>query len=498
MRHRIRYFWLFALCAFLSMTASVFVRLPSALQPGISADLREALTDEEQHLYLTDPDSYYHARLVRNDLSNGHFGTLRLENGSGWDTLSYYPEGRSADYQPGLIRLTEWIWKPLHRLFGTNLYDVEFILSVLLSALTALCACILGTRMSCPAGGLTAGLLVSCASAFVSRTVFGRFDTDMFVLLMDILLILFLSEAFRAKSLRTKALYSVLFALAAVLYSRCWTPEGAGVAAIAVLLGGFIFVLALSVLPGHILRTRRFEKQEPAAFFLCAVFSLAGLVLLHGISLFPRIFSYTFAAEAVRTDSGIFPNLLAGITELDPPRLFPESFFGWFAGYSRDSRSIVNGVGGFFAVCLSLGFFVLTAFRCFRKKHEPASVQENRRPDLMYFCLFAVLTAGGLFVCRYGNRFTEHLAAPVGLTAGIFIGRMIRYARSGNGWRRIAAFFSAAVLFAAAVIPSVSGALQVSARSRPSVSDASAGAMSWIRENAEDPDAVILSWWDYG
>ena len=498
MNSRTRSLWLNILCAVLVMAAAVLVRLPSAFQSGLSPELRQALTDEEQHLYLTDPDSYYHARLVRNDLANGHFGTVRLEDGTSWDTLSFYPEGRSAEYQPGLIRLTEWIQKPLHKLFGINLYDVEFSLSVVLSALTALAACILGTRMSNPAGGVTSGLLVSCASAFVSRTVFGRFDTDMFVLLMDILLILFLSEALRAKRPGNRVLFSFLFASSAALYSRCWTPEGAGVATGAVLLGGLIFVLVLLAAPQRFLHNRRFEKHEPLTLLLCAALSAGCLILMHGTSLLSRITSYTSATTAVMTSSGVFPNLLTGITELSAPDLVPKTFLQWFSGYSRETHTIVNGIGGFMVALLSLGFFVLAFFRCFRKRRELVSDPSDTRSDTMYFCLFAVVLAGGLFFCQYGNRFTEHLAVPAGLTAGALIGKMIKTASFTNGRRRIAGILFAAFLFIAGVAPAVSGAVQVSGRSRPSVSDASADAMAWIRENAEDPEAVVLSWWDYG
>jgi len=498
MNSRTRSLWLNILCAVLVMAAAVLVRLPSAFQSGLSPELRQTLTDEEQHLYLTDPDSYYHARLVRNDLANGHFGTVRLEDGTSWDTLSFYPEGRSAEYQPGLIRLTEWIQKPLHKLFGTNLYDVEFSLSVVLSALTALAACILGTRMSNPAGGVTSGLLVSCASAFVSRTVFGRFDTDMFVLLMDILLILFLSEALHAKRPGNRVLFSVLFASSAALYSRCWTPEGAGVATGAVLLGGLIFVLVLLAAPQRFLHNRRFEKHEPLTLLLCAALSAGCLILMHGTSLLSRITSYTSATTAVMTSSGVFPNLLTGITELSAPDLVPKTFLQWFSGYSRETHTIVNGIGGVMVALLSLGFFVLAFFRCFRKRRELVSDPSDTRSDTMYFCLFAVVLAGGLFVCQYGNRFTEHLAVPAGLTAGALIGKMIKTASFTNGRRRIAGILFAAFLFIAGVASAVSGAVQVSGRSRPSVSDASADTMAWIRENAEDPEAVVLSWWDYG
>ena len=44
------------------------------------------------------------------------------------------------------------------------------------------------------------------------------------------------------------------------------------------------------------------------------------------------------------------------------------------------------------------------------------------------------------------------------------------------------------------VVQALSGALRMSRYVQPAVTDASARAMNWIKENAKDPDAVIASW----
>lgn len=342
------------LLAVLVMAAACLVRLPSATLTAKTPEKREALTNEEGRPYLTDPDSYYHVRLVNADLTTGQFGTARLDDGTDWDTLSFYPEGRSAEYQPGLIYLTEGVWKVLHGLFGTDLYAVEFSLSAAMSAVTA----------------LAAGLLVACSPAFVNRTVFGRFDTDMFVLLMDVLLVLFLAEAFRARAFRARLLFSAGFALTAALYSRCWTAEGAAVVAGAVLGAGLLFVLALAITPKPLLRGRRFEKQEPLTWLLCAVLSVSVLLAMHGTTLLDRVLAYRTVMAGIDTGGGVLPNLLVSINELSVPRLLPKTIKKWFS--ARGETTIVGGVGGAMAVLACMGGLGWCAAQCFRR---------NRRPD---------------------------------------------------------------------------------------------------------------------
>ena len=126
------------------MAAAVFVRTAPAAVSGEKAAVRDAYMREDGLPYLTDMDSYYHVRLVDNYLNKGTLGDSVNEDGAPWDTRSFYPEGRSAAYQPGIVYLTSSLW----RIFGGSLYAIEYYLAALMAALSALAAFILGCRIA--------------------------------------------------------------------------------------------------------------------------------------------------------------------------------------------------------------------------------------------------------------------------------------------------------------------------------------------------------------
>ena len=209
-----------ALCALAVMAAAFLVRTGSAAMAGSPEETRAAFTDEDGVPYLTDMDSYYHVRLVDQFLKNGRLGDGVSEDGRAWDLHSFYPEGRSADYEPGIVWLTAGVWRAL----GGSLSLLEYRLAAVVSALAALLAFLIGRRAGGVFGGLTAGLLVGCAPQFALRTCYGRFDTDMFIVLMECALILLMTESLRARTPWKQIAFSVAFALAGVVYGLCWMP----------------------------------------------------------------------------------------------------------------------------------------------------------------------------------------------------------------------------------------------------------------------------------
>lgn len=82
-------------------------------------------------------------------------------------------------------------------------------------AMAAAAVYIVGWRISGRFGGLASGLLTACAPVYVSRTCYGRFDTDMFVVLMELLLIFFVTKTLRASFGRSRILPAAGFVLTA-------------------------------------------------------------------------------------------------------------------------------------------------------------------------------------------------------------------------------------------------------------------------------------------
>ena len=99
-------------------------------------------------LYLNEYDSYYHVRITDHYLEYGTLGDGVSPEGEPWDTMSFYPEGRTAEYQPGIVWLTAGLFRILHGWFGTELYSIEFWLIVVMAALSGLAAFAAACRIS--------------------------------------------------------------------------------------------------------------------------------------------------------------------------------------------------------------------------------------------------------------------------------------------------------------------------------------------------------------
>ncbi len=502
MKQRGRSVLILFICIISVMAAAVIVRLPSSALPNVSEENRNSYINENGLPYLIDPDSYYHVRLTDNYLNYGTLGDGVDENGMEWDTKSFYPEGRSAEYQPGIIVLTSFVWRILNPVFGTELYMVEFWIAACMSAVAALAAFILGKRLGGTAAGFVSGILVACASSYVSRTTAGRFDTDMFLVLMDVLLILFLTESFRAKTVIRRILFSLLFALVVLTYSLCWSAYSF-VFSLLTLTGGLIFliILIISLSFGKEKKsdTRFFLRQpEFISFILCIGFSVLMLLPVYGSSFFDN-FSQAFTTAQDITASNVMPNLFISISELKVNSFFPSNALQWFMSYTPGAKTtVLNGIGVIISAGLCVCGVIVLIFKSIKKNVNGSAVAMGRRPSVLYLAVLAVWLAGGLYAVRMGTRFTEHLAVPVGILAGAAVGWFLNKSFEIRPASEGIKVLLSAVLCAAVVLLPVWGSVRMSMSLVPDVTDSSAGAMDWIKENSESPDAVIASWWDLG
>ena len=516
MEKKIRINWITIVCALAVMSAAVFVRLPAARLSGLSDEQREAYTTESGVPYLTDPDSYYHTRITDNGIEYSALSSTQTEEGILWDTQSNFPEGRSAEYQPGIVYVTEAVWRLASVLFRADLYTVEFWLPSVMAALAALAAFFLGNRISGRAGGITAGILVSCASSFVARALPGRFDTDMFIAVMDVLLILFMTEAFRAETFGKCLAAAACFALTVVGFTWCWSVYAFMFSALTVC-GGAVFLIV------HAVMCRRDSTVDPAGryragtavrtWLLCAGMMTILLLLINGPSFFIQFFHRVSWAGSM-TESGALPNLLASVTELDRPAFASSDPAEWFVAFVPGKRlTVLNGIGGAAVAVLCLGGIILLIIRgaaAPRKrtpeKQDTADVcmteeikeKSDKETAVLYGCVLFTWMLGSLYASRQGIRFVEHLAVPAGILAGSCVGWITPKNISLRTGKGIAKLFLTVCICAAAVALPVSGAVQICRQNRPSVSDSLRDGMAWIRDNAENSDAVIASWWDLG
>ena len=297
------------------MAFAFLVRTPSATPMDNEGKIKEAYIDEEGLPYLTDMDSYYHARRVDEYIENEYIGNMLTDEGELWDTRSFYPEGRTAEYQPGIVYLTTALWRFANVFGSSRIRLVEFVLPALMSALCGLTAYITVNRVSNKTGGLVAGLLTGCAPLYTSRTCFGRFDTDMFVLLLDLLLILFVIEVLLTEEKHKQYIYAVAYVVTAFLYSKCWTPTNSMLFSGITLAGGLLSI-AISALEHG-------EKIKVISIFKCFIKKRETLLLIAMGIMILLVVGITSGFSAVL---GLFPSLsyktTADVTEGSIPNLY--------------------------------------------------------------------------------------------------------------------------------------------------------------------------------
>lgn len=156
--------------------------------------------------------------------------------------IAFIRRGRSAAYEPGIVYLTIALWKVFNLSVPIDISRVEFYLAGFMAMLTALAAYITGCRINGRVSGLVAGIATGCAPEFVFRTMFGRFDTDIFVVLMDVLLILFLTEMLRTNVAKTQLSFAAAYILTAIMYAFCWATQFSMLFVGLTLIGGVVYV----------------------------------------------------------------------------------------------------------------------------------------------------------------------------------------------------------------------------------------------------------------
>ena len=510
---------LHVLCAALVMAAAVFVRIPAATLLEASDAQKEIYFTDSGVPYLTDLDSYYHVRLVDNQMQNGFLGDSRSETGEAWDSLRFYPEGRSADYPPAIVYLTELVYK-IRNLFGeVSLEWVEFSLPVVMSALTALVGYIGGCRLGGIPGGVLAGLLAGCGPVFASRTLYGRFDTDMFTVFSELLLILFLTEALRAQGKKRWA-FVAAFAAVVVVFAWSWMPKYSMLFAGLTLAGGLLY-LVVTLFTNNLRKPLKerakllLRRPETVTLIVSGVLAVVAMVAVGGFSVIRSVFSALSFTSGQRTGEGVLPSLYVSVSELKAAKLLPKGVIAFFLGYvPGQAPAAVNGVGGGIAFLMSLVGLVRLGLYASRKYRKGKECLLPRSACLLYLCVLAPWFLAGLILFRSGVRFVYHLSVSVALLAAFDLSRVGRSLRSlltklilklskpgqvpKTGWTKAVSVVLCVVLFLGAALPAVTGSLLSAADSRPTVSDASAKAMAWLKENAANPDAPVASWWDMG
>jgi asparagine N-glycosylation enzyme membrane subunit Stt3 len=506
-----------------------FIRAESVSLSSLSDQTKPLFQDDNGLPYFSEMDSYYNLRMTQDYLDHGYTGDTKI-NGTEWDLHSNYPPGRSANYPPLIVYLTAFFYK-LVNIFGqVPLVAVSYWMPAFIASLCVIPAYLFIRGITNDYGGITAALLVSLAPAYFSHTFAGFFDTDMFNVLLPLLVVWFFSVSVTTTDTRRKIIFAVLSAFSLLLFSMAW--EG----------WWYIFYLVVFVAVFYLVVSKYLYKMETVkswaeypgkmqwlldqpVILSLVIFVVLGVILTFlalGSGLLGAILNpvgFTQLQSAVETTS--YPNVLVSVAELQIPSLF----------------EVIAGSGGLIAFVFGLlGVFILfwrlrivkqetedadeTSVKADKKSRKKGmkgkkgrksaqkeikkdskkfleNLNEKERKDyLFYAVLLTIWLAVTIYALTKGVRFVENFSVPIALGAGIFVGIIKDYVGLYIETPSYRTITMVLLVILAAYIP-VTNAYATSYSVVPGTDDAMVNSMSWINNNTSK-DTVITSWWDFG
>jgi dolichyl-phosphooligosaccharide-protein glycotransferase len=503
------------------------LRAEAGFIPGVSDQMKAYYEDGNGLPYFSEMDSYYNYRMTADFLAYGHLGNTKI-NGTDWDTLSYAPEGRSAEYPPLIVYLTAFTYKVANLFAKVPLTAVAFWMAAFIASLCVIPAYLFIRRLTNDYGGIVAALLVGLAPFYFSHTFAGFFDTDMFNVIFPILVVWFFAESIHAKNLKNRTIFAVLSAVSLLLFSMAWDGWWyifyIMIAAVVIYLpvSRYLFNIKTKPLSEYPNKKEWFLDQHE--IFSLAVFLVLGSILIILASGWGGFVGALVGSVSVTqlqssvTAGTSYPNVFVSVGELQVPTL----------------DAVITGVGGtapfvFAILGVFLLFWQLKPKAVKKEKPKKSSKKSNKRKnkskrnrktkenenvkanenkikgpitgkDRKNYLFYGILFSLWLIILAYaltkGERFGEPFSVPVALTAGIFVGFVATYVKehvANHGYRYI---ITALVVLIAVYSPIVSD-YSTASSIVPGTSDSMVASLSWINQNTSN-DTVITSWWDYG
>ena len=202
----------------LLFSLAFLLRAEAASISGVPDESKLYFQEDNGLPYFSEMDSYYNYRLTQNFIDHGYLGDT-IKDGTDWDLHSFFPPGRSAQYPPLIVWITTFFYK-LANLFGEYpLLVVSFWTPAIIASLCVIPAYLFIRNITNEYGGITAGILVGVTTFYFSHTFAGFFDTDMFNMLLPLLVVWFFSESITTNENRRKMLFAVYAALSMFVFS---------------------------------------------------------------------------------------------------------------------------------------------------------------------------------------------------------------------------------------------------------------------------------------
>lgn len=508
----------------LLFSIAFLLRADAVYLNNIPADLKPFYQDENSQPYFSEMDSYYNYRMTQDYLNNGHLGDTII-NGTPWDMHSYAPEGRSAQYTPLIAYITAFIYKFLNLFTTVPLTAVAYWVAPFIASLCVIPAYLFISRLTNDYGGIAAALLVATAPAYFAHSFAGFFDTDMFNVIMPILVIWFFVESIRAANFNNRTIFAVLSAVSIFLFSLAWTGWWyvfyiiIGVGVLYILVSNYIFKME-TIKPFKEYPDKISWFKDQKELFTLIIFIVLGSILLMvnlGVSGFFSTLFGAFGLTGIQSavSATAYPNVYISVSELQIPSL-SDVIYG-------------VGIGAFIMGIITVPLLIwklkpksknggdkkakipkrktkprrrkkrtksqVTTVKAEKKVIDP-EVIEKKKIYLFYIVLFTVWILFTAYTVTKGSRFIEGFSISMGLAAGLSIGLVVPGIAKRIKDMRYCALVSL-IIVAVVAAPSLYFAYGISNSVVPGTDDSMYSSLENIKGTTA-PNTVIMSWWDFG
>ncbi len=408
--------------------------------------LKDLERDPGTNLYKRNPimstyDGYYYLRLTKDYLEDSYLVNRH-------STAAWRP-----DSPPLMVTITAW----LHKISGVPIEWIAFVLPVILSSFLL----IVLLSWSLEYGNLgvyyMSAVAASANAAWYSRSSLGRFDTDsllpFFILVIPFLTYKFINASGKIK----KGKFGLLLVIVSILFYYWWVPARYFLSFII----GIPYVLSM-----FFVESSGLERLLKLALACAAAFTGACLLFVFlggdpsGLGSFGKHLFYasSFIKTAICGESGLFPSVAQGISELT-------------------SRSLLESAGNvswhWMIFLLSLSGLVLALIK--------------KKEALLFLLIPFILAAMGFMAKRF-LIFTAPVAA-FGL--GFLAFYVCTYLTSFSNVRASVLYYG--LVAAAAVVITYS---YLDCRLSPVFSPQEMAVAETLKRYPAD--GPIWCWWDYG
>ena len=487
---------------------------------------KSEMQNDNGETYLLGLDEYFYYRYARNIVENGYVGDKQID-GENFDDHMLAPHGKFIEPSFNSV-FGAYLYKIFGGLFNRSLMGMFFLIPVIFAALSVIPAFFLGRKVGGNVGGFFAGMIVAVHYVYLSRTMGGLSDTDVYTVFFPLTVVWLYYEAFDAKSKITKAIFMFLSALSVGIFVLAWSGWWY---VVVLLITSNIIHIIVKLYMHYKVHKKIFNDDIKHHIYLLIFFIIVALLFIVAFKgfnaaelLWKGPLGFTNLKDVA--ESKIWPNVYTTVAELNKVNyssVIDQIGFGvksgvpyFVLGMLGLLLSLFKGVIGkkewlvivlcaiYYFIILRLGIESVTFIILLGLPYLLIGLYyllfTKKQLNWEYSLLLAIWMFATIYASSKGIRFVMLAIPAFALAFGFFAGdtyvQLSSYFKKLGLGKKIASPILI-ILLCLLLIPPISTARDVANSNAPSMTDGWVEALEYIRDNS-DENAIINSWWDYG